>query len=123
MENGSRSAAAWPTFRSRVLLGDCRLAPSSLPLFAAARCRAVHRTKTFDRRPSPHPQRGRGGCAQEEGHFSDSPASVGRGNPTPRRGWVVPEVGLEPTLAEANTALNRARLPIPPLRQRMSGRS
>ena len=31
---------------------------------------------------------------------------------------VVPEVGLEPTLAEANTALNRARLPIPPLRQR-----
>jgi hypothetical protein len=30
----------------------------------------------------------------------------------------VPEVGLEPTLAEANTALNRARLPIPPLRQR-----
>src|SRR6185436_14211089 len=30
---------------------------------------------------------------------------------------VVPEVGLEPTLAEANTALNRARLPIPPLRQ------
>ena len=33
---------------------------------------------------------------------------------------VVPEVGLEPTLAEANTALNRARLPIPPLRQRNS---
>jgi hypothetical protein len=31
---------------------------------------------------------------------------------------MVPEVGLEPTLAEANTALNRARLPIPPLRQR-----
>jgi hypothetical protein len=31
---------------------------------------------------------------------------------------VMPEVGLEPTLAEANTALNRARLPIPPLRQR-----
>ena len=31
---------------------------------------------------------------------------------------LVPEVGLEPTLAEANTALNRARLPIPPLRQR-----
>src|SRR5687768_2432997 len=30
---------------------------------------------------------------------------------------VVPEVGLEPTLAEANTALNRARLPIPPLRR------
>ena len=30
---------------------------------------------------------------------------------------LVPEVGLEPTLAEANTALNRARLPIPPLRQ------
>ena len=30
----------------------------------------------------------------------------------------MPEVGLEPTLAEANTALNRARLPIPPLRQR-----
>jgi len=29
-------------------------------------------------------------------------------------------VGLEPTLAEANTALNRARLPIPPLRQRNS---
>ena len=28
---------------------------------------------------------------------------------------MVPEVGLEPTLAEANTALNRARLPIPPL--------
>src|SRR5207245_9802125 len=32
---------------------------------------------------------------------------------------VVPEVGLEPTLAEAITALNRARLPIPPLRQRV----
>ena len=32
-------------------------------------------------------------------------------------GELVPEVGLEPTLAEANTALNRARLPIPPLRQ------
>ena len=31
---------------------------------------------------------------------------------------LVPEVGLEPTLAEANTALNRARLPIPPLRRR-----
>ena len=31
----------------------------------------------------------------------------------------MPEVGLEPTLAEANTALNRARLPIPPLRQRV----
>ena len=31
---------------------------------------------------------------------------------------VMPEVGLEPTLAEANTALNRARLPIPPLRHR-----
>ncbi len=31
---------------------------------------------------------------------------------------VVPEMGLEPTLAEANTALNRARLPIPPLRHR-----
>ena len=30
---------------------------------------------------------------------------------------MVPEVGLEPTLAEANTALNRARLPIPPLRR------
>ncbi len=30
----------------------------------------------------------------------------------------MPEVGLEPTLAEANTALNRARLPIPPLRRR-----
>ena len=30
---------------------------------------------------------------------------------------LVPEVGLEPTLAEANTALNRARLPIPPLRR------
>ena len=28
-------------------------------------------------------------------------------------------MGLEPTLAEANTALNRARLPIPPLRQRV----
>ena len=35
---------------------------------------------------------------------------------------MVPEVGLEPTLAEANTALNRARLPIPPLRQRTSPR-
>ena len=35
-------------------------------------------------------------------------------------GGLVPEVGLEPTLAEANTALNRARLPIPPLRQRNS---
>ena len=33
--------------------------------------------------------------------------------------FMVPEVGLEPTLAEANTALNRARLPIPPLRQRV----
>ena len=32
--------------------------------------------------------------------------------------FLVPEVGLEPTLAEANTALNRARLPIPPLRRR-----
>ena len=31
--------------------------------------------------------------------------------------FMVPEVGLEPTLAEANTALNRARLPIPPLRR------
>ena len=40
-------------------------------------------------------------------------------NPPAKRGWMVPEVGLEPTLAEANTALNRARLPIPPLRQRM----
>src|SRR5262245_9259978 len=29
----------------------------------------------------------------------------------------MPEVGVEPTLAEANTALNRARLPIPPLRR------
>src|SRR3954464_10913860 len=29
---------------------------------------------------------------------------------------MVPEVGLGPTLAEAHTALNRARLPIPPLR-------
>ena len=28
----------------------------------------------------------------------------------------MPEVGVEPTLAGANTALNRARLPIPPLR-------
>ena len=38
---------------------------------------------------------------------------------SPGRGskGLVPEVGLEPTLAEANTALNRARLPIPPLRQ------
>ena len=36
-----------------------------------------------------------------------------------RRRGMVPEVGLEPTLAEANTALNRARLPIPPLRQRV----
>jgi integrase len=35
---------------------------------------------------------------------------------------LVPEVGLEPTLAEANTALNRARLPIPPLRQRSDSR-
>ena len=36
---------------------------------------------------------------------------------SPGRGskGLVPEVGLEPTLAEANTALNRARLPIPPL--------
>jgi hypothetical protein len=31
-------------------------------------------------------------------------------------------VGLEPTLAEANTALNRARLPIPPLRRRKERR-
>jgi hypothetical protein len=52
-----------------------------------------------------------------------------KGHPGPRRiqpsggDGLVPEVGLEPTLAEANTALNRARLPIPPLRQRMSGRS
>ena len=29
----------------------------------------------------------------------------------------MPEVGVEPTLTEANTALNRARLPIPPLRR------
>lgn len=34
-----------------------------------------------------------------------------------RRTTQMPEVGVEPTLAEANTALNRARLPIPPLRR------
>src|SRR6185436_9907018 len=39
-----------------------------------------------------------------------------RGTGMPLR-EMVPEVGLEPTLAEANTALNRARLPIPPLRR------
>ncbi len=44
---------------------------------------------------------------------------VGRGeakSPIQRPGFVVPKVGVEPTLPEENYALNVARLPVPPLR-------
>jgi hypothetical protein len=61
--------------------------------------------------------RGRRLRVREKGQFRDSGTLAPLENPTGNRGWVVPEVGLEPTLAEANTALNRARLPIPPLRR------
>jgi hypothetical protein len=62
------------------------------------RCRTWRPRARPDRHAASRPRRGPGSCA-------------------PGASRVVPKVGLEPTRPHGHTTLNRARLPIPPLRR------